>query len=187
MHTFNDKFGQVWSLDLDLALVQELENHDFPAHGKIKFFPPSENLLQLLSETSISFGMIWEMCKYQLVGKTYYPRISSLTEEATAQPITNQEHFAMCFNGDTVEQSRIALFEELGNFFPQMRTTLKQLTERYSHLVGLVNRKSAQKMEAELSDEKMETLIDQLFEEKTTQLPPEMQKVLNKLNPLPVG
>lgn len=185
MHTFNDKYGQVWSLDLDLALVQELENHDFANHGKIKFFPPSENLLQLLSETSVSFGMIWEMCKYQLSGKTYIPRT---TEGNPNQPqqISNMEHFAMCFSGETVVLSRIALFEELGNFFPQMRTTLMQLTERYSHLVNLVNRKTAQKMETDLSDEKIEALIDRLFAETTEVLPENMKKVLNKLEPLPV-
>ena len=179
MQTFKDKYGQEWLLDMDLSSVRLMEAREFPNLGKITFFPPTENFYQLLGQTEVSFGMIWCLCKDQLEGKTF---IKGNTE--TSAPITNEEEFAHCFNGETLEQSRIALFEELANFFPQMRITLTTLIERYSSLTKMVDRKTATKMTTEMSDDKMEQMIDQALDE--AELPQSMQTILNKMNPLPV-
>jgi len=188
MPSFTDRLGQKWYLELDLFKAMKLEDHEFPGIGKIKFFPPTENLLNLLSETAVSFGMIWFLCQDQIKGRTYATNSSD-----ARTPIANEEDFARCFNGETVDSSRVALFEELGNFFPQMKITLSRLIERYSSLKKIVDSKVADKIAIEMSDQRMIDLVEEQWEKapwkqtpKQTPwieepLPPAMQEALNKM------
>lgn len=178
MQTFKDKYGQEWILDMDLSSIRICEAREFPTIGKITFFPPTENFYALLGQTEVSFGLVWCLCKDQLEGKTFIPK-----GKKDSQPITDEEQFAHCFDGEVLEQSRIALFEELANFFPQMRTTLKTLIERYSSLTKIVDRKTSDRMKTEMSDEKMEQMIDKTFDGIETGLPKEMQQVLDGMTP----
>lgn len=174
MRTFTDRYDQTWQLDMDLSAVRKIESYEFPNFGKISFFPPSEKLFQMLSETEVSFFALWMLCREQIEDKTYICK-----KTAAKLPVTNEEDFAHCFNGDTIEKGKVAFFEELSDFFPQMRTTLKRLTERFSSLTRIVDQRMADKMNEELSDQKINQIIDETMGGKT--LPQEMEKVLNSM------
>lgn len=174
MRTFTDRYDQTWQLDMDLSAVRKIESYEFPNFGKISFFPPSEKLFQMLSETEVSFFALWMLCRDQIEGKTYICK-----KTAAKLPVTNEEDFAHCFNGDTIEKGKVAFFEELSDFFPQMRTTLMRLTERFSSLTKIVDQRMADKMTEELSDQRINQIIDETMNE--TEMPEKMRTAMERI------
>lgn len=179
MHTFTDKFEQSWDLDIDLYQIQRIEAHEFPTKGKIKFFPPEQNLLDIVTETETVFGMLWLLCKEQKDGKIYLRKKKVVLAdgkedyETVKEPIETEEDFARCFDGTSLDNARQALLEELAAFFPQMKTTLTRLMKMFSKGSRIVDRKVAQKMDEELSEEALEKMVDEFFKDPQKNLNPQ--------------
>jgi len=154
MQLFKDNTGDEWHVDLNLGHILQIEAYDFtqalhkpeeegPTH--IQFFPPDEELFTtLVLQSAVCFSMIW----------------CAVRAEAEQRNITNELEFAKRFNGDTMAAARKAFLEELANFFPEMRTTLMILIEKFSAMTKMVDEKLSKKTE-EMLGSKMEAVIDE--------------------------
>jgi len=157
MHTFKDNKGETWNIDLTLAGIRRIEAADFsePLKKKgdevfhINFFPPEDDLFtNLITNPSVCFQMLWCV----------------LEEEAVDRGIGNMEEFAALFGGDEIAAARLAFYEELPPFFPEMTTSLKALTEKYSLVHQKADAAIAKKMDTLLSEKAIENEVSKIVD-----------------------
>ena len=155
MHIFKDKEGTEWVIDLSLGTAKQIEAYDFaPAfHVEgpvyINFIEPDEKLFtELITQTSICFGMIWCCCRKQ----------------AEARGINNELEFFERFDGEAVERAKLAFYEELPLFFSNRKTSLQSLIGTYLETQKMLDRKLQQMIPKVLSPEKMEAVVDRELE-----------------------
>lgn len=159
MHTFKDRNGTEWIIDLDLSLVRQIECYNFgpalspreAASGEevaphyISFFPPQEDLLtDIITNPAVCFGMVWCCVRAQ----------------AKERGIEDEMDFARLFKGDHIRDARLAFYKELPDFFPEMATTLTTLIERFSRTNEVADRKVAARLMEVMGDERIEELVD---------------------------
>jgi hypothetical protein len=116
---FTDKFGRVWSLDLDVYLVEKIHGRTPVSIDKLIAAGPG-GLADLFNDV-VGFGkFLWVIAE----------------EQAQKQsPPVSPEDFARGFNGDVLEDAGDALVEALADFSPrQQRTALKALRARMKEL-----------------------------------------------------
>lgn len=161
MNTFKDKYDQSWTIDLDLQKARVIENYNFSQALRtqeefyIQFFPPQENLFdELLTNTAVCFGMIWCLVKEQLDNKNYRD------VQSNKHPITNEEDFARCFDGEALDRARLALYAELPDFFLDQKITLTTLRDRTKRAFEIADEKMAARLAERLSDSQITRLID---------------------------
>lgn len=151
MHTFKDKHGTDWTVDLTLNQIRRIEAADFsPAFHSdepqyIRFFPPQENLFtEVITNPAVAFGIVWICCQQQ----------------AEERGIKTEEEFANLFNGKALQDSRIAFYEELPDFFPEMATTLAALVERFTTIQKRADQKLSEGTKRIMNDEIVDREID---------------------------
>lgn len=153
MHTFKDKDGMEWNVELNLGNALKIEAHDF-THSlgdgegrlKIKFLDPQDNLFQeIITHDAACFDMIW--CCVQ--------------EQAAARGITTIYEFAKRLTGKSIADARLAFYEELPNFFHRQETTLKALIKRFSSLQDMASQKIGRAVEEELATLDLEKMLDE--------------------------
>ena len=151
MHSFKDKNGTDWIIDLNLETIRFIESCNFGQALRkddnyyIQMWPPQEDLFtEIITNPAVAFGMIWCCCR----------------EQAAERNIKSEEEFARLFNGQAAQDSRLALYEELPDFFPEMRTTLKALIDRYSRIHQIADQKLGKKATEMMSDEMLEKEVD---------------------------
>lgn len=154
MRKFKDSTGHEWSVDLNLATVRRISQAKIQTTTEevtVDLLNPDDNLLNnRLTKREVIFGIIWVICS-----PDFYENPES---EASAE-----EQFAMRFDGETFEAAQEVLYEELSDFFPELRTTLKTLTTRLKKVKEAVDKKLSNTMEKELSDEKIDQMINGIF------------------------
>lgn len=158
MHTFKDKDGTEWILDLSMARAMEIEGYDFgQALGDydpetrgynpryIKFINPEESSFQTyLHDSKMNFTIVWILCRKQ----------------AEQRGVNNMLEFAERFDGEAIDRSRIALWEEMANFFQGQKTMLRTLIEHYSK-----NRAEADQRISKILARKMPKLFSEAIDE----------------------
>lgn len=152
MHVFKDKNGTEWAIDLTLDKIRHIEAADFSAafHAEeprhIQFFPPQDDLFtDIITNPAVAFGMVWICCQQQ----------------ANDRGIQTEEEFANLFNGKSLQDSRIAFYEELPGFFPEMATTLAALVERFTTIQKRVDQKLSEGTKRLISEERVDRVIDE--------------------------
>ncbi len=179
-HIFKDRFQQSWTIELTLADITKLEAVDYTDIGyeeKINFFPPDEKLFSaIVQNTKLAFLMIWLLCEEQASGKFYQKEVDGQIENFE---IKSMEDFSRCFNGDSLMEARTAFYKELPDFFPEQRTSLTALIDRYTRFLKRGDEKITEKIDSQMNDEKMDTLIDQILDGGFEELPDKMKEVLN--------
>lgn len=154
MRKFKDSTGHEWSVDLNLATVRRISQAKIQTTTEevtVDLLNPDDNLLNnRLTNREVIFGVIWVICSPDFC--------ENPESEASAE-----EQFAMRFDGETFEAAQEVLYEELSDFFPELRTTLKTLTTRLKKVKEAVDKKLSSTMEKELSDEKIDQMINGLF------------------------
>ncbi len=170
MKTFQDKFGQTWVIDLDLFKARQIEAYDFGPALKleeehfISFFPPQEDLFNsLITDPAVCFGMIWVLVQDQLPHRTY--EVKDEKGSVTSYPIQSELDFTRCFDGEVISKARLAFYEELPDFFPQMKITLNNLISRYSRAEELIDERTSKAVTKKMSDQELEKEIDRAIEE----------------------
>lgn len=162
MHSFNDKEGTEWTIELNLGNAMLIEAHDF-THSlgdgeepvKIKFLTPQDDLFtDVITNDAACFDMIWCCCK----------------EQAERIGIKNQYEFAKRLTGKSIADARLAFYEELPNFFHRQETTLRALIKRFSSLQAMASKKIGQAMEEELDHLDLEKMLDAEIEKAKAEL-----------------
>lgn len=151
MHVFKDKNGTEWTIDLTLDKIRRIEAADFAAafHSdapqSIQFFPPQDDLFtDIITNPAVAFGMVWLCCQQQ----------------AEERNIKTEEEFTNLFNGKSLQESRIAFYEELPDFFPEMATTLVALVERFTTIQKRADQKLGEGTQRLMSNERVDREID---------------------------
>lgn len=152
MRTFKDKTGQEWIVELTLDKVKYIESYDFaealgePSPCHIRMFPPEEDLFTTkITNPAVCFSMIWCIVR----------------EQAASRGIEDELAFAKLFDGRTMQDARLAFYEELPDFFPEMMTTLRTLIGTYSKVQKIADKKLNQKAMKHLSDEQIEKMVEE--------------------------
>jgi hypothetical protein len=170
MHSFNDKTGTEWIIELHLGNAMLIEAHDFThslGNGedpvRVKFLTPQDDLFnEVITNDAACFDMIWCCCK----------------EQAEKIGVTNQYEFAKRLTGKSIADARLAFYEELPNFFHRQETTLRALIKRFSSLQIMATKKIGQAMEEELEHLDLEKILDLEIEKAKT----ELAKVIQETN-----
>jgi len=152
MHDFKDKDGVSWTIDLSLSAVWRIEAYDFgrALHVDeptfVAFFPPQADLFtSLITNPAVCFGMIW----------------CCVEEQAKDREINNELEFAKRFDGDAIERARLALYEELPNFYSRSRISLQTLIGRYEETWEIINDRLQKKIDTLMTRETLEKMVDQ--------------------------
>jgi len=157
MHTFKDNKGNEWVVDLTLAGIRRIEASDFSeALGKegdepfhIHFFPPEDDLFTtLITNPAVCFQMLW--CVLQA--------------DIDSREVGSMEEFAELFGGKEIAEARLAFYEELPPFFPEMATSLTALIDRYSKIHEKADQAIAKKMQTLLSDKRIDNEITNIVD-----------------------
>jgi len=150
MHTFKDKNGDDWDVELTLFGARAIEGYDFgPALHEdeevyIDFLPPQEDLFQkYLPDPNVCFAMIWVLCK----------------DQAEPRGIKSEYEFARLFNGDTLFAAQQALHKELPDFFPRLKTTLTTLLEQLTKVHTATDKLMREKVLEVVPDDKIEEIV----------------------------
>ncbi len=114
---------------------------------RVDLLSPTEEMFnEILMNREVVFGVIWCLCESQ----------------ASERGIADEMEFARLFSGDVFEAAHSAFYEELADFFPEMRTTLTTLIGRLKKAREMAGSKISQMLEEQLNDEKLEEMMDQL-------------------------
>lgn len=162
MHSFTDKEGKEWIIELNLGNAMLIEAHDFThslGNGedalRIKFLTPQDNLFnEVITNDAACFDMIWCCCK----------------EQAEKSGIKNQYEFAKRLTGKSIADARLAFYEELPNFFQRQETSLRALIKRFSSLQALATKKIGEAMEEQLDHLDLEKMLDAEIEKAKMEL-----------------
>lgn len=155
MHEFKDKNGTSWKVDLSLTAIWRIEAYDFsramhvagPAY--LQFFPPQDDLFTTkITDPAVCFGIVW----------------CCVEPEAKERGIDNELAFAELFDGDAIERARLALYEELPNFYSRSRISLRTLIGRYEETWEIINDRLQKKINQLMTREAMEKMVDQEME-----------------------
>lgn len=124
MPLFKDKKGGEWDLTITLGAAERVDDSDFSALTKEKFsmLEPGKELFNLLiSKPRILFAVIWAIVSPQ----------SKVVLGLDATDPAAQGAFADRMDGAVITAARKAFFEALGDFFPDQRTALSQLIQKW--------------------------------------------------------
>ena len=164
MQTFKDKDGKDWIIDLNLSHIKLMEAHDYSEisrYNKIKFLPPQEDLFtEVITNPAVCFTMVWCCCQKQ----------------ATEVGIETELQFAERFNGETIQNSRIAMYEELPPFFPEQQTTLEALISRYGKIQKMADTGMRKILDEKLGDKELEDLMEEGLQNVANNLDLELTK-----------
>jgi len=156
MKTFKDKEGTSWTLDLNLGAAMKIESYDVAeAVGKespyhLKFLDSDDAAFQLyLTNTKVCFTIIWCCCEKQ----------------AKSRDITDEIEFASRFDGETWDLARMAMMEELINFFPRKAITLRALIQKYCEVMATQDRVMGEAIQKHISAENLQKLEAQVMED----------------------
>lgn len=170
MHTFKDKDGIQWEVDLNLSHIRYLESVDFSlaTNGEfehIKFIPPQENLFShVITNPAICFEIVWACCKNQ----------------AEKRDINTIEEFASKFDGRALQESRIAVYEELPPFFPENLTSLKALISRYSSIQRIADEGIVDLLNKKIGDKELRELVQEELDNMEYQIDMAMESIRKK-------
>ena len=161
MHSFQDKHGLEWLVDLTLDKAMAIEGHNFAqALGedplldedgneqylvrRIRFIDPEESLFtEKLTNSRVLLDMLW----------------CCLRDQAAKGGITNVLQFAERFDGKSFDAARMAFLEELPCFFPRKAMTLRALIAKYSEAEIATDRATAQQIEETMGAENVQKLL----------------------------
>ena len=167
MHVFKDKDGVEWQISMDLSIAMKIDGFDFaealdkesPYH--IHFMDSDDEMFQLyLTNTRVCFTMVWLCCE----------------EQAKQRGYNDMLQFGRIFNGQAWDDARMALMEELPDFFPRRATTLRVLTRKYSEVMAAQDKTMAEAIEQSVSTEKLNEMGRKVQDE----LREEMDRVAGK-------
>jgi hypothetical protein len=163
MHTFEDKHGKEWVVDLTLdkalaiehfnfsqALGKEPESFDaegLPVYGftKINFLDPDDNFFtENIVNSSVCLSMLW----------------CCVRSQAQQGGIENMLAFAERLDGRTFDAARMAFLQELPCFFPRKATTLRALIEKYTAVEVAADRRMAKMIQESLGTQEIEEILD---------------------------
>lgn len=145
MHSFTDRNGDAWDLDLNIGSAMRLQSRlQIRIEDAITLLPADhaeKSLLERISEDSILlFNIIFVLCEDQVQKR-----------EMT------QEQFAERFTGDAIEQATEALMEELINFSrPARRKILLQLRQ----LSQEISDRAGEEVTRQLADPKFREVLE---------------------------
>lgn len=172
-HTFNDKFGKQWNVDLNLGTAQEIEDYDFAGRAsKIQLVPPQDDLFtEQINNSKVVFGMVWICCQDQIRDFNNHIAIHDFTDiplddprRSELRPINNELDFAKRMDGISAAAMKEALWAELPNFFRDAATSLKNLMGRYSRIQEKANARISKSLDQNvnrlLSDEKIDEMVE---------------------------
>lgn len=156
-HTFQDKEGTEWTLSIDLQKAMEIEDHNFahafgetredgqdPVH-KISFIDPDKELFtEWITNRRFCLDMIWILVR----------------DIAKEKNIPNMLEFAKRFDGSSFRNARVALWEELPNFFPDQETSLRASISAVSNMEKMLDEKGAELLRLGMDPEKMKQVIE---------------------------
>lgn len=128
MHSFKDKSGFVWELELVLDSAKRIDNADYSLiYDKPVSFLNSQILAQedqsrsfftdVLTRDGLAMFLVWCIVKPQ-----------------ADQAGVTEDEFARRLGGQQIRDARDALWEEISDFFPEKRTILSQLRDLYLKL-----------------------------------------------------
>lgn len=129
MHTFKDKTGHDWTLEIDYDMAVKLND----ATGfDIQTAFDKESIASTFSDIFKVGGILW----------------TTLSAQAGDLGIT-QEQFAKRINGDALEDATIALMEEIIDFFPRARrSALRASVTKTREIENLVAERAVKMLES---------------------------------------
>lgn len=162
MQQFKDKNGDEWIIELDLAAAMRIESFDFaevlrlptvkdeesgewiPQKYFVEFINPQDNLAELVvSNRKICFAMVWCCVKKQAEDRGVY----------------NIESFAGIFDSEAFNRACEAFMEELPNFFPRQRTTLRVSISKYLEAQQISDQAMASSISRNMTTENIRKLV----------------------------
>lgn len=173
MSTFKDKFGHVWNLSLDLETAWKIEEYDFAGRTpKVELVPPTEEFFtSRITDPKVIFGMAWIMLRdefdkfnAQLGNIADAEMPDAMLERRRSEgrlPIIDESDFASRLDGNALKELKFAMWEEIQNFFPEMATMLRALTDRFSKVVQVASDRSARELNKRLSDSEIERMVEE--------------------------
>lgn len=158
MPAFTDKKGRIWELELDLLTCRRVDKSDF-----IEYYPEKFSIMQMdqkviqaiITRPALCFAIIWAIVQPQIEGR-HKASFPDNPEEAEIE-------FVSSINSQAKADGIKALFEAIGDFFPELKTGLSVANQR---LAGLSERtkKGAEKL-GPLLDEMEEAAMEEAIEE----------------------
>lgn len=180
---FRDKYGNVWSCDLDFDVVETIDNSDFSELGVKDFSllePGKEIFNTLMLKTRLLMACVWIAVRDQ--AKKHLKVDPNEDEEGA------QQAFGKCIDGATLDGARKAFVHAVGDFHPDLATGLSAFLRQWE-----ANRKTvAEKILS--SEEEMTALIKEgmiqefdmgkdeikkVFQERQQTLREELRRVAN--------
>lgn len=157
MHIFQDKNGRDWSFELTLLVAQQIEKVDFSdIHPKglkklsLVALDNDDDAASLMLNPAIVGAIAYFGCK---ASRTQYS-------------VDSQEAFLDLLNGPAIESMKLAVWGEMANFFPQLRTIFQTLIANYSSLVRTVEEVTTKHAARILSPENLRTQLENEISEK---------------------
>lgn len=171
--SFTDAKGRTWDLSLTLYLCKRVDASDFSAITSKQFSilePTRELFMEVLQSTPLLFAIAFAIVQDQVANVLGIPDYDpdDPSEEQAARYAKAETEFLKGLDGATIESGRKALWRSLADFFPQHRTVLLSLMDRYLN----AHAKLGERM-AEMGDE-----LDQLLE---NQMGMELDKMKEQL------
>lgn len=147
MQTFIDRNGKPHAIQLTMARAMAIDAYvkANPECPQFSLIPQSEKLFEGLSfDPRVALTIAW------------------MSSESRDLPI---DQFAELLDGKSLEAMKLAVNEELADFFPLMRITIQTLTKRYSAVAGKIDQRTTSMMEKTMSDEMIDQALDKIENE----------------------
>lgn len=162
--TFRDKNGEQWEVGLTLGGARRIDAADFSELTDKKFSiltPEKTVFMELLSNSSLVFGMIWVLVQDQVE--------ANLSIDPAEEPDRAELAFVDSLDGQAIEKGKRAFWGALADFFPEHKTALLILIQQ------------VQKTEARIGME-LKGIIPDLERVMNQEISAEVDKLKTQLN-----
>lgn len=177
MHTYKDKTGREWKIDLSLQDVVDLEAIDYtPVCSFVpKFRTPDVDTLRSILEQPLLAGVIgWYFARKQVIEETILiPDGEPVAPEGQPKMkrMEDKDYYRL-FGTAELTALKEAIVKEYGNFFQMAPTSIQKLIETSSNL----RRIGAEELEKAISEEFSEDKMRQMIQKEVNNLVKEAQR-----------